>query len=113
LIFILPSLEREQAVWWQYLFPLPTLLCAGMLWLVRKAGVRRMAAFLFLRHDFPGHGLFLTCTRSRVFFVADHFNISLIGPIAIVAAGIEIGIRFITGKPAALSATDAVCNHTC
>jgi Tfp pilus assembly protein PilF len=99
LIFIYPRWNVGQAVWWQYLFPFATLLCAGALWLVRKRWRAPLTAFLFFTATiFPVMGFF-NVYPFRFSFVADHFQyLACLGPIAIVAAGIESGFGLLHGS---------------
>jgi protein O-mannosyl-transferase len=100
LIFIYPRWNVDQAVWWQYLFPFATLLCACALWLVRRRWRAPLAAFLYFTVTiFPVLG-FLNVYPFRFSFVADHFQyLACIGPIAIVAAGIGSGFGLLQGSP--------------
>lgn len=86
LIFIYPRWNVSQAVWWQYVFPFATLLCAAALWLLRKLWRAPMAAFLFFTATiFPVMGFF-NVYPFQFSFVADHFQyLACIGPIALFA----------------------------
>jgi FOG: TPR repeat len=99
LIFIYPRWNVSQAVWWQYVFPFATLLCAGALWLLRKRWRAPMAAFLFFTATiFPVMGFF-NVYPFRFSFVADHFQyLACIGPIALSAAGIGSGFGLLRGS---------------
>jgi tetratricopeptide (TPR) repeat protein len=82
LIFIYPRWKVSQAVWWQYLFPVATLILAGALWLLRKRWRAPMAAFLYFAASlFPVMGFF-NVYPFRFSFVADHFQyLACVGPI--------------------------------
>ena len=67
---------------------------------------------LLYSNDFSRTGFF-KCVPVPVFFCRRSFSISrLHRPHCNSGRRNRIGIRFITGKPAALSATDAVCDHS-
>ena len=90
LIFIYPRWNVNQAVWWQYLFPVAALTLAGILWLLRNCSRAPMATFLcFTVTLFPVLGFF-NVYPFRFSFVADHFQYcTCIGPIALAVVGIR------------------------
>ena len=96
LTFIYSRWNISQAVWWQYLFPISALILASVLWVLRKRSRAPLTAFLiFMATIFPVMGFF-NVYPFRFSFVADHFQyLAFIGPIALMAAGIESGFRFI------------------
>jgi tetratricopeptide (TPR) repeat protein len=85
LIFIYPRWNINQAVWWQYLFPVATLILAGVLLIFRRRSRAPLAVFLcFLATLFPTLGFF-NVYPFRFSFVADHFQyLACIAPIALV-----------------------------
>jgi Flp pilus assembly protein TadD len=82
LIFIYPRWKISQAVWWQYLFPIATLMLAGIFWLLRNRSRAPLAVFLYFSATlFPVLGFF-NVYPFRFSFVADHFQyLACIGPI--------------------------------
>jgi hypothetical protein len=99
LIFIYPRWNINQAVWWQYLFPVAALMLAGILWALRKRSRAPLAAFLFFSAMlFPMMGFF-NIYPFRFSLVADHFQyLACIGPIVLVSVGMESGIELINQK---------------
>jgi protein O-mannosyl-transferase len=99
LTFIYPRWNVSQAVWWQYLFPIAALILAGVLGVLRKRSRAPLAAFLFFMATiFPVMGFF-NVYPFRYSFVADHFQyIACIGPIALLAVGIEWVVQFLKGN---------------
>jgi tetratricopeptide (TPR) repeat protein len=87
LVFIYPRWRVSQVVWWQYLFPLATLMLAGVVWLLRKRWRAPMAVFLFFTATlFPVMGFF-NVYPFRFSFVADHFQyLACAGPVALLVA---------------------------
>lgn len=94
LTFIYPRWVVSQAVGWQYLFPLAGLAMAALLWRWRHRSRAPLAAFLYFAGTlFPALG-FVNVFPFRYSFVADHFQyLASIGPIALVAAGITLGLE--------------------
>jgi Tfp pilus assembly protein PilF len=99
LIFIYPRWNVSQAVWWQYLFPVATLVLAGVLWALRNRSRAPIAAFLFFTATlFPVLGFF-NVYPFRYSFVADHFQyLACIGPIVLLVFGIEWAFGFLRGN---------------
>jgi Tfp pilus assembly protein PilF len=89
LIFIYPRWQVSQTVWWQYVFPIATLLLLGVLWWLRRRWRGPLAALLFFIGTlFPVLG-FLNVYPFRYSFVADHFlYLAGLGIIVLVSAGI-------------------------
>lgn len=74
LIFIYPRWEVNQAVWWQYLYPLAGGVALGLGWMVRRRTRTPLAVLLaFLAALFPVLGFF-NVYPFRFSFVADHFQ---------------------------------------
>lgn len=96
LTFIYPRWNVSQAVWWQYLFPVAVLILVGLLWTFRNRSRAPLAASLFFSAAlFPVLGFF-NVYPFRYSFVADHFQyLACIGPVGLLAAGIEWVFRFI------------------
>ena len=94
LSFIYPRWIISQAVWWQYLFPLAALALAVLLWRWRHRSRAPLAAFLYFAGTlFPALG-FVNVYPFRYSFVADHFQyLASIGPIALAAAGLTLGLE--------------------
>ena len=84
LIFIYPHWNVSQAIWWQYLFPIATLILVSVLWTLRKRSRAPLAAFIcFVATLFPVLGFF-NVYPFRFSFVADHFQyLGCIIPIAL------------------------------
>jgi Tfp pilus assembly protein PilF len=85
LIFIYPRWNVSQAVWWQYLFPLITLILAGVFWTLRNHLRAPLAGLIcFTASLFPALGFF-NIYPFRYSFVADHFQyLACIVPIALL-----------------------------
>lgn len=99
LIFFYPRWQLDAAVWWQWLFPAATLGALVGLWLARgKIGkAPLMVALFFVGTLFPALG-FIDVYPFRYSFVADHFQyLASTGVLALVAAGIVSGLRFLPG----------------
>jgi tetratricopeptide (TPR) repeat protein len=96
LIFIYPRWNVSQAIWWQYLFPLATLILAGATWMLRQHWRAPLAVFIyFTAMLFPVMGFF-NVYPFQYSFVADHFQyLACIGPIALVAFGIGWALGFL------------------
>jgi tetratricopeptide (TPR) repeat protein len=99
LIFIYPRWNVSQAIWWQYFYPVATLILALVLWTLRKRWRAPLAGFLFYMATlFPVLGFF-NVYPFRFSFVADHFQyLACIGPIIIAAIGIEWVQRLLKRK---------------
>jgi len=89
LVFIYPRWNVNQAIWWQYAFPVAALLLLVILWRVSRRSRGPLAAALFFVGTlFPALGFF-NVYPFRYSFVADHFQyLAGIGPITLAAAGI-------------------------
>jgi tetratricopeptide (TPR) repeat protein len=94
LIFIYPRWTIDQAVWWQYLFPLALAGAIGALWAVRGRSRAPLAAALFFCGTlFPVLGFF-NVFPFRYSFVADHFQyLASLGVIVALAAGVALVVR--------------------
>jgi hypothetical protein len=102
LTFIYPRWQLDAGVWWQWLFPAAALAVVTALWLARKRiGRGPLAAFLFFAITlFPALG-FVDVYPFRYSFVADHFQyLACLGPLALAAAGIELGLARMTKQTA-------------
>ena len=90
LIFIYPHWNVSQTIWWQYLFPVATLILIGVFWLLRNRSRAPLAAFLcFAATLFPVLGFF-NVYPFRFSFVADHFQyLACIAPIALFVGSIS------------------------
>jgi tetratricopeptide (TPR) repeat protein len=99
LIFIYPRWNVSQTIWWQYLFPVATLILVGILWTLRNRSRAPLAAFLlFTAMLFPVLGFF-NVYPFRFSFVADHFlYLACIGPIALLTAGTESAFVLLKGN---------------
>ena len=99
LMFIYPRWNVSLAIWWQYLFPVATLMLAGVLWTLRNRWRAPLAAFLYFTVTlFPVVGFF-DVYPFRFSFVADHFQyLAGIGPLVIAAVGMRSAIGFLRGK---------------
>jgi tetratricopeptide (TPR) repeat protein len=95
LVFIYPRWQISQSVWWQYLFPVLSLLLAGVLWSIRKRRRAPFAVFIgFTATIFPVMGFF-NVYPFRYSFVADHFQyLACIGPIILATAGVESALKY-------------------
>jgi protein O-mannosyl-transferase len=89
LTFIYPRWNVTSTVWWQYLFPLATLVLLLALWMLRRKSRGPLAAFLFfVGMLFPVLG-FLNVYPFVYSFVADHFEyLACIGIITLACAGL-------------------------
>jgi len=94
LVFVYPRWQVNQAVWWQYLFPLTAvLLLVALAWLHRRMRGPLAALLFFGITLFPALGFF-NVYPFRFSFVADHFQyLAGIGPIVLVAAGVAAGFE--------------------
>ena len=99
LIFIYPRWQVSEAVAWQYLFPVMLLVALAVLWLVRgRSRGPLTAALFFVGTLFPALG-FVNVYPFRYSFVADHFQyLACIGPLALAAAGVTLGLRRLSQK---------------
>ena len=107
LLFIYPRWHVSQTAWWQYLFPLATLLLLAALWAMRRRWRGPLAGLLyFVGTLFPVLGFF------NVFpfiysFVADHFQyLASLGIIAMASAGTALLLTRwgLWGRPAGYAA---------
>jgi protein O-mannosyl-transferase len=91
LTFIYPRWHVSQTVWWQYLFPIATILVSAGLWWLSRRNRAPLAAWLFFVGTlFPALG-FLNVYPFRYSFVADHFQyLAGMGPITLAAAGMAL-----------------------
>jgi tetratricopeptide (TPR) repeat protein len=98
LIFIYPRWNVNQAIWWQYLFPLATLLLSVFLWILRKHWRAPLAAMLYFAITlFPALGFF-NVYPFRYSFVADHFQyLAFIGPV-VLFVGMGSAISVLKGR---------------
>ncbi|MGA2508554.1 MAG: tetratricopeptide repeat protein [Chitinispirillaceae bacterium] len=99
LTFIYPRWDVSQATGWLYLFPIATIVLAGILWALRNRWRAPLAAFLYFTATlFPVLG-FLNVYPFRFSFVADHFQyLAAIGPIAIAVACIDRAFGLVKRK---------------
>jgi tetratricopeptide (TPR) repeat protein len=87
LSFIYPRWNINQAVWWQYLFPVAALMVVGLFAWRRWRGAL-VASLFFAGTLFPALGFF-NVYPFRFSFVADHFQyLAGLGPIVLVSAWI-------------------------
>jgi tetratricopeptide (TPR) repeat protein len=88
LIFIYPQWNVNQAVWWQYIFPVSFLIFATVFWTTRKYSRAPLAVLIvYSATIFPVMGFF-NIYPFRFSYVADHFQyLACIGPISLLAAG--------------------------
>jgi hypothetical protein len=86
----------SQTIWWQYLFPLATLILGGATWILRQHWRTPLAIFIyFTAMLFPVMGFF-NVYPFQYSFVADHFQyLACIGPIVLVAFGIGRAFGFL------------------
>ena len=96
LIFIYPRWNVSQAIWWQYLFPLSTLILGAVTWMLRQRWRAPLAVFIyFTAMLFPVMGFF-NVYPFQYSFVADHFQyLACIGPIVLAAVGIGWALGFL------------------
>jgi Flp pilus assembly protein TadD len=89
LMFIYPRWEIDQAVWWQYLFPLAAAVVAVSLWSMRKkTGRGPLAAALFFAVTLAPVLALLNVYPMLFSYVADHYQyLASLGPIALFSAG--------------------------
>lgn len=87
LTFIYPRWNVSQTIWWQYLFPVATIMLTTVLWSIRKWSRAPLAVLIyFFATLFPALGFF-NVYPFRYSFVADHFQyLALIGPITLLSA---------------------------
>jgi tetratricopeptide (TPR) repeat protein len=97
LIFIYPRWKVSQAVWWQDLFPIATLMLAGIFWLLRNRSRAPLAAFLyFIATLFPVLGFF-NVYPFRFSFVADHFQyLACIGPMVFAVVVVRCALGWLS-----------------
>jgi protein O-mannosyl-transferase len=86
LIFVYPTWQVSETIWWQYLFPTALLLLLGALvWLSCRWRTGLAALLFFILTLFPVLG-FLNVYPFRYSFVADHFQyLASLGMITLVA----------------------------
>jgi protein O-mannosyl-transferase len=91
LLFIYPRWQINAAAWWQYLFPLGTLVLVILLWAMRHRGRAPLAAVLyFIGTLFPMLGFFNLYTF-RYALVANHYQyLASLGLITLASAGIAV-----------------------
>ncbi|HUU85807.1 MAG TPA: tetratricopeptide repeat protein [Phycisphaerae bacterium] len=95
LTFIYPRWHIDAGMWWQYAYPLAAVAVPIALWMLRRrVGKGTLVAALFFGGTlFPALG-FVDVYPMRFSFVADHFAyLASIGPIALFAALLTIGLR--------------------
>jgi protein O-mannosyl-transferase len=94
LIFIYPRWDVDPSVWWQWLFPMATLIVSVGLWLARKKSRAPLAGWLFFVGTlFPVLG-FLNVYPFIFSFVADHFQyLASLGLIVPLVAGLTLSIE--------------------
>ncbi len=94
LIFMYPRWSIDQAVWWQYLFPLALAGGLAALWAIRARTRGPLAAALFFCGTlFPALG-FVNVFPFRYSFVADHFQyLASLGVIVPVSVGLALAAR--------------------
>ncbi|MGB7566664.1 MAG: tetratricopeptide repeat protein, partial [Chitinivibrionales bacterium] len=97
LTFIYPRWNVSQGIWWEYLFPVATLILIGVLWSLRHRWRAPLAVFIFFTASlFPVLGFF-NVFPFKYSFVADHFQyLACIGPVVLTIAGIESTLNLIT-----------------
>ena len=90
LIFIYPRWNVSQTSWWQYLFPIATLILAGTVWKLRRQWRAPLAAVVcYVAAIFPVMGFF-NVYPFRFSFVADHFQyLACIAPITMFIVGMD------------------------
>ncbi len=94
LTFIYPKWHLDEHAWWQYLFPLATLLFILGLWAARKPiGRGPLVAVLFFGGALlPAIGLF-DLYPMRYSFVADHFQyLASLGLLVLFVSGLAAGL---------------------
>ena len=101
LMFIYPRWEVDQAVWWQYLFPLAVIAVLVLLWSAReKIGRGPLTAVLFFGGTLVPVLGFFNVYPMRFSYVADHFQyLASLGPIALFSAGVTWGCVWIKSWP--------------
>jgi tetratricopeptide (TPR) repeat protein len=99
LIFIYPRWTVSGGVWWQYLFPLATLIAGCVLWAVRGRWRSPFAVFLYyIVMLLPVIGFF-NVYAFLFSFVADHWQYcAAIGPIVMSAGVIDRALRSAKGE---------------
>src|SRR5262249_52049555 len=98
-IFIYPHWDIDPAIWWQWLFPLASLVLLAALWLVRRRWRGPLAGWLlFIGTLFPVLGFFNV--YPFIFsFVADHFQyLASLGIIVLVAHAVAMALSRIRPK---------------
>jgi Flp pilus assembly protein TadD len=97
--FVYPRWTVDPAVWWQWLFPLGVLAAAAALWVWRHRSRAPLAAFLFFIGSlFPVLG-FVNLYGALYSWVWDHWQyLPDLGPIALAAAGLTAGWRWVATR---------------
>ena len=92
--FIYPRWTVDASVGWQWLFPLGVLATGAALWALRGRTRGPFAAFLFFVGSlFPALG-FVNLYGARYSWVWDHWQyLPDLGPLALAAAGLAVGVR--------------------
>ena len=90
-LFIYPRWQIDQAVWWQYAFPLAAMLSLAVLWAARRRWRGPLAGVLFYVGTlFPVLG-FCNVYPFLYSYVADHFQyLAGLGIITLAAAGLAL-----------------------
>jgi tetratricopeptide (TPR) repeat protein len=111
LIFVYPRWNVSQAVWWQYLFPIASVVLLVVLWALRRRSRAPLAAMLFFAGTlFPVMGFF-NFGYSRLSFVADHLQyLPSLGVITLSASLLVIVLRRYKawGRPAGRAIAAAI-----
>jgi hypothetical protein len=95
LMFIYPRWQVDPAVWWQYVFPVATVLVIVALWVSRNQfGKAPLVAVLFFVGTSAPLPAFINVLFMRYSYVSDHFQyLPCMGLMALAAAGIWSGLR--------------------
>ena len=101
LIFIYPRWNVDQAIWWQWLFPLAGFAVTAGLWIVRKKYRAPLAGWLFFVGTlFPVLG-FCNVFPFLFSYVADHFQyLASLGIIVPFSAGVVLLFQHVASSPA-------------
>ncbi len=94
--FIYPRWVVDDAVWWQWLFPLGVIAAGAALWAIRRRTRGPLAAFLFFVGSlFPALGL-VNLYGARYSWVWDHWQyLPDLGLLALTAVGLTAGWRLL------------------
>jgi tetratricopeptide (TPR) repeat protein len=112
LTFIYPQWEIHAGVWWQYVFPIAAVALVAVLWIERERwGRGPLVAMLYFGGTLlPALG-FVNIFPFRYSFVADHFQyLACVGPIALAAALISMGLSGIEGRAGGVAARRICCS---